>query len=213
MWFTEEVSHQPLEIGLSVSRQRTEDDRQCGQQGQGASVIFRFLRVERQNQPKKTISAQLEEHPGQDHRTGCGRFGVRIRQPGVERPNGHFDGKSDGKGPKGDRLDCADRQTEQRAAQSRPLFEKHRDIERSRYHTDHLDSQQQTQGTGHGVDHKFKGGISSGLNSATSPDLAFAFLTAPLVDQEIHGDQPDLPENEKEQQIQAEKDAQHAGLE
>ena len=45
-----------------------------------------------------------------------------------------------------------------------------------------------------------------------APNLALALLAAPLVDQEVHRDQADLPEDEEQQQVQRQEDAQHAHL-
>ena len=68
------------------------------------------MRIERQHQAQETIRAQLEQHARQDHRAGGRRFGVRIRQPGVERPDRNLDRKGDDKCPEGNRLDRADGQ-------------------------------------------------------------------------------------------------------
>jgi hypothetical protein len=52
----------------------------------------------------QAVATHLEQHRGQDHRAGGGRFDVRIRQPGVEGEDRHFDRKGDGKGQEEQRV-------------------------------------------------------------------------------------------------------------
>ena len=98
------VGNESLEVCLSVSGKRTKDD--CGgrKESQRACKYPRFKRIERKDEPQEAIRAQLEQDTSQDHRAGGRRFGMRIGQPGMERPDGDFDRKGNGKCPEGNCL-------------------------------------------------------------------------------------------------------------
>ena len=63
-----------------------------------------------------------------------------------------------------------------------------------------LDAEQQPERAAHGVDHELDGGI-------------IPVGTAPLVDEEVHRDEADFPEDKEDQQVNRHEDAQHPGLE
>ena len=47
---------------------------------------------------RRTIGAHLEQHAGEDHAAGGGRFHVRVGQPGMEREHGNLDRERSEKG-------------------------------------------------------------------------------------------------------------------
>ncbi len=205
------IGHQALEIALPVRGQRPEDDRHHRQEGQRYSIVPGLVRIQRQYQAQEAVAAQFEQHARQDHRTCRGRLGMRIRQPGMEGPYRHLDGKGHRKSPESNRLDHIHRQAIGQCCSRRvPALGDQRDIERPRHHTQHLDCQQQPQRTRHGIDHKLNRGVLAGRDFPAAPHFTLALLTAPLVDQEVHRDQPKLPKDEEDQQIEAHKHAQHA---
>ena len=48
---------------------------------------------ERHHEAQHAVGADLDEHAGQQHGAGGRRLGVRVRQPGVQRPGRQFDGE------------------------------------------------------------------------------------------------------------------------
>ena len=54
---------------------------------------MRGLRKQRQAEAQHAVGAQLQHHARQHHRARGGRFGVRVRQPGMQREERHLDGK------------------------------------------------------------------------------------------------------------------------
>jgi hypothetical protein len=59
--------------------------------------------------------------------------------------------------------------------------------------------------------HQHKDAAEQGVEKELEGGVKFA-LAAPDADQKVHGDQADLPEDEKENHIQGSKHADHAGL-
>ena len=49
---------------------------------------------ERQVEAQEAVGTHFQQHTGQDDRASGGCFGMGIRQPGVQREHGHFDGES-----------------------------------------------------------------------------------------------------------------------
>src|SRR5438270_811853 len=62
------------------------------------------------------------------------------------------------------------------------------------------DADQHEDGAGHGVEHEFDGGVDAAL---MSPDA----------DEEVHGDEHDFPEEEKEKEVERKKNADDADFE
>ena len=194
------ICHQPFEIRLAIGTEGAEDNRRSRQESQRAGKILGFDRIQRQDQPQETIRAQLEHHTCQDHRAGRWRFGMRIRKPGMERPDRNLDGKGNHKTPEDHGLYSSDRETKQKALSGRPFGRNDGQVKGPEESTQQLDTQQQAERAAHGVDHEFERGI-------------IPIGTAPLVDQEIHRNKADFPEDEEDQQVEGHEDAQHARLE
>ncbi len=73
-------------------------------------MVWAWLREEGNGQANETIGAHLQKYSCQNHRTGRRGFGVRVRQPGVKRPDRDLDGEGDNKCPKSDILEETGRQ-------------------------------------------------------------------------------------------------------
>ena len=139
------IRHQPLEVALPICGERAEHNRDHRQKCERRSGRVRFLREERQHQPKEAISAQLQQHAGQNHRAGRGRLGVRIRQPGVEGPQRHLDGERHHKRPKCGRAHAGSREVcEQFTGKIGPHFQQCKQIEAASHQSKNLNGEQQT---------------------------------------------------------------------
>ncbi len=214
------VSHQPLDVILAEGGKGPQDhaqDRQDGEERRRVGVEAEYvdlrnpdIREERDHQPQETVSAQLQHDTCQQHRACRRRFAVRIRQPGVERPDRHFDGEGDKEGDKGQPLDRLNRHAQETRAdgarQRGPDLRKLRDVEGrvSQYDrrcpANQLRRQQEAQRAAQRVDNKLGRGI-------------LPVRAAPLVDQEVHRHQAEFPEEEEDHQVQRDEDAHQPGLE
>ncbi len=87
------ISHQFLHVGLDQGYEADVDD---GYQRQGyheSRQLVRGVRRDRQREAQEAVGAQLQHDRGQHHRAAGGRLDVGVRQPGVDRPHRHLDGK------------------------------------------------------------------------------------------------------------------------
>ena len=150
------------------------------------------FREERQVEAQETVGAHLQQHARQDHRAGGGRFNVRIRQPGVERPHGHLDGKGGGEGQEQPQL-CRRRKV-------LAVGDQVGQVEGAGLQAHVEDRQQHQHRAGHGEDEELDRRID-------------APLTAPHADQEVHRDQGEFPEDEEQHQVGGQENAQHARFE
>src|SRR5690606_2569767 len=102
--------------------------------------------------------------------------------------------------PEGDALDQIDRQTgvgqHPARGQIDPDVHQFGDVERAHRYADDLYRQQESQATGHGIDHE--------LERRVLPVLA-----APYLDQEVHRDEAEFPEDEEDNQVERGEQAQH----
>ena len=87
------ISHQLLHILLGIRDRRAVEDADYRQSCHPGRQLYRSVREKRQVEAQKAVSAHFQQDARQDHRTGGWRFNVRIRQPGMQRPHRHFDGK------------------------------------------------------------------------------------------------------------------------
>ena len=87
------VGHQALQIGLHRGDQRAINDADDRQHGNRRRHAVRGFGKQRQAEAQDAVGAHLQHHARQDHRAGRGRFGVRVRQPGVQREERHLDRK------------------------------------------------------------------------------------------------------------------------
>jgi len=128
---------------------------------------------------------------------------VRIRQPGVERPDWDFDAEGDEEANECQRLDRLDARAHEDAAlwrESRPEFSQRRDAERPCRQADQLGRQQHAQRAANRVDEE--------LGARILPVAA-----APFLDQEVDRNQAQLVEQEEDHHILRHEHAHQAGLE
>ena len=147
---------QPLEVGLAKGGERAGHNRHQREEGQRPGVELGFRRIQREHEAQETVRAELEQHAREDHRTGGGRFGVRVRQPRVEREDGDFDGERNRERPEGHRADRRGREAVDRPRERGPLRRRVQHVERAERDADGLDRQQQAERPGHGVDEELE---------------------------------------------------------
>ena len=152
-------------------------------------------RQQRQREAQEAVRPHLQQYAGQYDGPRGGRFGVRVRQPRMEREHRYLDGEPDEERPEHPPLHAV--------GNLRP--HEVRDIEAVRLElrvvliVQSEDAEEHQHAADQRVDHELDGGIA-------------APRTAPDADDEVHGHQHGLPEDEEEQKIQRHEDAQHAGL-
>ena len=192
------VGDQALEIGLNGGDQRAVNDADDGQNGDERGHAMRGVRKERQAEAQHAVGAELQHHAGEDHGAGGGRFGVRVRQPCVQREERNFDGK--GQEERAEEPEFGVRRKQDVAAlQTRCEF---RQIEGANQHVSSAeivepqDGDQHQDGAEHRVQNEFHGGVD-------------AAVVAPDADQEIHGDERQFPEDEEEEQVERDENADH----
>jgi len=91
---TEECD-QLFHIRLHHRDQRAVDDTDKRQNHDPGCIVARLLRKEADIEAQQSIRAHLQQHAGEQHRSGGGRLHVRVRQPGVKREKGDLDRKRD----------------------------------------------------------------------------------------------------------------------
>ncbi len=92
------VGDHPLEVGLGQRDQCSVQHRDHSQGHEHRGVGAPRLGQDRHGDADEAVGAHLQQHPGQDRRTGRGRVGVGGRQPGVERHQGGLDRQTEGHG-------------------------------------------------------------------------------------------------------------------
>ncbi len=100
------VGNKPLEVPLGHTHQGTVDDAEHGQDRDNGYIPAKVLELrgkDGQGDAHHAKAAQLEQHACQDDAAGRGRCRVRVGQPGMEREQGHLDGKGDKERPEGQR--------------------------------------------------------------------------------------------------------------
>ena len=87
------VRDQPLEIGLNGGDQRAVNDADNRQHADEWGHAVRGVRKERQAEAHHAVGTELQHYARENHGAGSGRFGVRVRQPCVQREQRHFNGE------------------------------------------------------------------------------------------------------------------------
>ena len=157
---------------------------------------MRSFRKQRQAEAHHAISAELQQHTGQHHRTCRGSFHVRVGQPRMQREERHFDGERE-----------KERQEEQhlRARLKNELSGRQRlldrwQIEGARSVVEPDDADEHHDRARHGVENEFHRRVD-------------AALVAPNADEERHGNQHQFPEKKEEEHIERKKNADDADFE
>jgi len=115
----------------------------------------------------------------------------------VKWPYRHLDGESDHKRPKSNRFYRVGVKTKHFSLQPRPGLQNLDEVKRSNHDSDYLRCQQETKRTAHGKKNELQRGI-------------ITFFAAPLINQEVHWNQTDLPEKEEEDQVKRHENTKHA---
>ena len=185
------VGDELLHVFLYEAHQGAEDNSDDRQDGDPGSGLERGLGKERDREADEAVDAELEEHPGQDDAAGGGGLGVGIGKPGVYREEGDLDGEAQGEGEKAEHAG---------PACNRVLLHRGVDLldaKGSRVLVEVENRQEHQQAARHGVDKE--------LHRRPDP-----FGAAPDPDQQVHGDQHDLPEYVEEYEIECDEDADDA---
>ena len=152
---------------------------------------------DRHGDPDEAVGAHLQQDAGEQHRTDGGRRGVRVRQPGVQRPHRRLDREA----------------------------ETHRDEGHDLHATRHVGALavgelDHVEGAGVGADdeeadehqHAAQQRVEDEYVGRPPPAPGHRVVT-PLRDDEPHRHQHDLEEDEEEQQVEGHEGADHADLE
>src|ERR1039457_328657 len=79
------VSDQLFHVGLHESNQSAIDNADQRQHHDPRGIAMRLIGEEADIETQQAVSAHFQQHPGEQYRSGGGRFDVRIRKPGVKR--------------------------------------------------------------------------------------------------------------------------------
>src|SRR5580658_3988576 len=189
------VSDEALKIGLHHGDQRAVYDADDREHGDWLRHAVRRFGKKRQAESQNSVGTELQHDASQNHGAGRGSFGMRVRQPGVQREKRNFDGEGEEK--------CAEHQQfgvrREYELPGLHLRQDIRQIKRSRLGVEPQDGDQHEDRAEHGVQNEFDGRVN-------------APAVAPHADHEIHGDQRELPEHEKEEKVERKEDADHGRL-
>ena len=89
------IGDQLLQIGLHQRDQRAIDDADDGQHDDPAGALCALVGEHADVEAHQAVGAHLQQHAGEQHGAGGGRFHVGIRQPCVQREKRHFYGERD----------------------------------------------------------------------------------------------------------------------
>ncbi len=190
------VRHQPLEVLLHGGHQGPVDDPDHAQGEEHRGQVDRRRREQVEPEAHEPVGAQLQQDAGQDHRAAGGRLGVGVGQPRVHREDGALDGEGGGEGqeqPAGGvlrhRLALGQADQVEGEVAGGLLAEEHQG----------QDADQHQGRAEHRVDEELEGGV--------DPPLV-----APPADEEVHGDEHDLPEQEEHEQVEGQEHPDAARL-
>ena len=192
-----------FEIGLNESDECAVNNADDGEDGDVRRSFARRGREEGQAEAHHTVRAHFEEHAGEDDGARGWRFDVGVRQPCVQREEGHFDGEGEEEGEEKQKFGGAD--DTWRSGAKKPgiclqsLLDE-RKVEAAGEVVQPDDADEHEDGAGHRIEDEFYGGVDA---AAMTPDA----------DEEGHGDQHDFPEEEEEEEIEREEDADDADFE
>ena len=148
-----------------------------------------------QAEADETIGAHLEEHPGQDDRTGRRSFDVGVRKPGMEGEQRNLDGEADEHGQEDPVLEIG-RDAQFLEGQN---VEGPDSLDGVLMEVEGQDSQQEQDRAQQRVEEELDGRV-----QFPGP--------APDADDEVHGHQHDFPEDVEEEEVQSHEYAQHPRL-
>ena len=190
------VGDQALPVLLDESDKRSVNDPDDRESGDPPHRFAARLGQERNREPHEAVGPHLQQHPGQDDRTGGGRLDVGVRKPGVEREHRDLDGEPDEEGEEHPELETRRvgglHQAEQveGVLPGRPVVG---EVERQ-------DAEQHQDASHQRVEEELDGRV----------ELPRA---APDPDQEVHRDQHHFPEHVEQEEVEGNEDPQHSRLE
>jgi len=195
------VGDEALHVLLHEANERAINDADQGEHDDDLDDLVAQERISRkqwQRKANESVGAHFQQDAGEDDGTGRGSFGVRIGEPGVEREHGNLNGKREKESPEEPHLQrigkvLRGREKRWNVERARPTG-RNRRIEVKRQNREKHDDR-----SGEGVQEKLDGGVE-------------ATIAAPDADQEVHGNEHHFPENVKEEEIQGNENADHAGL-
>src|ERR1700678_16753 len=199
------VSHELLHILLHQRYQCAVDDRNQRKRNHPSANfgVRENIGEKRQRETNEAVSSHLQQNARQDNGTGGWSFHVRIRQPGVERKHRHFDRKGEKereKQQRGNRWPVRRiRVNLRRSFVERRQAEGVNPSQHVVMEIEEQDAQQHQHGTGQRIEEELDRGVK------------FTW-TAPDADQQIHRYQHGFPENEEQEEVERNKNPQHAGL-
>jgi hypothetical protein len=184
---------QPLHVGLGEAAQRAVDDADDGEHPDERGEPGRALRQDRQRDADEAVGPHLQQHAGQQDRPDRGCLGVRVGQPGVERPHRHLDREPE--------EDAEERPgLEGRAAERRQRGQLgDRPGLRARLEVDRQEGDQH--------EHRAEQRVEEELHARVVAPRA-----TPDPDHEEHRDEHELPEDEEQDQVEGDERAGHARL-
>ena len=158
-------------------------------------IVASLLGEQAQVEAQHPVSAHLQQHAGQQDRSGGRRFHVRVWQPRVERKQRNLDRERQEEAEE----EPLRRGREVRHSTARDLIANHDEIEAAGMRVQPQNRRQHKHRRDHGVHEEFHGGI----------DLA---LVPENADQQRHRDQRGFPEEIEEEEIEGSEDADQRGL-
>src|SRR6202165_56934 len=191
------VRNQLLHVLLHHADQRTvqnADHRNDQHDRRNFVASRRVLWEQRQRETDESVCSHLQQNAGQDDGAGRRRFGVRVRQPRMEREHRHLDRKREEKGPEQD--DLRARVKLRRRCQQRGDVKRHA----ARLEVERQDPQQHQ----HRTDERIQEKLDRGVQAA---------VTAPHADQEINRNKHHFPEHVEQEEVERHENAQHPYLE
>src|SRR5437773_6378521 len=89
------IRDEPFYIGLYHRDESSVDNSYNRENDEYVCEIAALVGKQREIESHQAVCSHLEKYRGEYDRTGSRRFGMRVRQPSVEREQGHLDGERD----------------------------------------------------------------------------------------------------------------------
>ena len=145
---------------------------------------------QRQRETQEAVGSHFQQDASEDHADGCGRLGISVWQPGVEREHRCLDGEGEEKSP--EEPDFQRVRKILRSSQQRGDVEGSRGLRRQRLcivEIERQDREQHDDRARQGIEEKFDGCVQ-------------AAVAAPTGGREEHGNKHHFPENVEEEEIE-----------
>ena len=193
------IRDHPLRVLLHRRDDGAVDDPDHGQGEEERGEVGRGAREQLEAEAQHAVRTHLEDDAGQHHRAGRRRFGVHVRQPGVERDERRLDGERGHEAEEQPVLGGGRHAAGGPGGQD-AVVEGQRARVRLVQERKHQDRCEEERRAGRGVDEELGGGV-------------LAVRAAPSRDEEVHRDQHRFPEDEETDEVEAEEDAENCTFE